>query len=137
AVSRTQVSGQDYAASPYVVEPLRLLDCSRPVDTANAVILTSLARAESARAKPVRVVSFQGLAAGPNEFAFGQPGLGFNQRDIAPYHPPGARDHVFASAGLCPADIDAFYCYDGFSPQVPWTLERFGFCEPGAGLGWL
>jgi acetyl-CoA acetyltransferase len=32
---------------------------------------------------------------------------------------------------VLPSDIDAFYCYDGFSPQVLWTLERFGYCAPG------
>lgn len=137
AVTRTPLTPDEYVASPYVVEPLRLLDCSRPVDTANAVLLTSLERARSMCGKPVRILGFQGLAAGPNEFAFGQPGLGFNQRDVAPYRPAGAKDHVYRSAGAAPADIDALYCYDGFSSQVPWTLERFGFCEPGEGLDWI
>jgi acetyl-CoA acetyltransferase len=27
--------------------------------------------------------------------------------------------------------VGTLHCYDGFSPQVWWTLERFGFCPPG------
>jgi acetyl-CoA acetyltransferase len=27
--------------------------------------------------------------------------------------------------------------YDAFSPLVPFTLERFGFCAPGTAIGWL
>jgi acetyl-CoA acetyltransferase len=30
-----------------------------------------------------------------------------------------------------PSEVGTLHCYDGFSPQVWWTLERFGFCPPG------
>lgn len=137
AVTRRPLEVEDYARSPFVVEPLRLLDCSRPVDTANAVVLTTLERARDLRRPPVRVIGLQGMAAGPNELAFGQPGLGFAQRDVGTYRPEGARSPIFAEAGLVPSDVDAFYCYDGFSSQIPWSLERFGFCEPGGGVDWV
>lgn len=133
ATMREPLSAAEYAESPPIVEPLRLHDCSVPVDVAVAVLLVRSERGRDLASPPVRVLGFQGLRAGPNEFVFGQPGLGVNQRDCARYEPLGAREPVFAHAGVGPADVDALYCYDGFSPQVPWTLERFGHCGPGEG----
>jgi acetyl-CoA acetyltransferase len=75
--------------------------------------------------------SFQGLAGGPNELVFGQPGLGIHQRDVFDYDPLGADEPVFKNAGIKPGDVDTMHCYDGFAPQVLWTLERFGFAPPG------
>ncbi|HEY0318421.1 MAG TPA: thiolase family protein [Solirubrobacterales bacterium] len=131
------LSAEEYAASPPVVEPLRRHDCSLPVDTATALLLVAGDRAAQLRARPVRILAFQGLPAGPNEFVFGQPGLGVNQRDRGTYAPLGAAEPVYRRAGIGPAEVDALYCYDGFSSQVPWTLERFGFCEPGEGCDWI
>ncbi|HEY1854225.1 MAG TPA: thiolase family protein [Solirubrobacterales bacterium] len=137
AVLTAEISAADYAQSPFVVEPLRRLDCSLPVDTAVAVLITSLERARSLRARPVRMAAFQGMHAGPNEFVFGKPGLGVNQRDCGPSPPLGAAEPVFARAGIGPAEVGALYCYDGFSPQVLWTLERFGFCGEGEAADWV
>jgi len=132
AVMRSPLNNEQYANSRMIVEPLRLLDCSVPIDTAVAVLLSTSERAHDLAQVPIELLGFQGLRAGPNEFVFGPPGLGVNQRDEG-----GRQDvthHVFAAAGIGPDDVDAFYCYDGFSPQVPWTLERFGYCAPGEGL---
>jgi acetyl-CoA acetyltransferase len=131
AVMRAPLDAGQYAASRPIVEPLRLHDCSVPVDTAVAVILTRADRAGSLRAPAVHLRGFQGLHAGPNEFIFGQPGLGVHQADVFDYAPLGAREPVFARAGVSPAEIQTLHCYDGFTPQVLWTLERFGFCAPG------
>jgi acetyl-CoA acetyltransferase len=131
AVMRKPLSAQEYAASRPIVEPLRLHDCSVPVDTAVAVILTRADRAAHLRAPAVHIRGYQGLHAGPNEFIFGQPGLGTNQAEVFDYKPLGAREPVFLRAGVTPAEIQTLHCYDGFSPQILWTLERFGFCAPG------
>ena len=137
AAMREPLSAEDYAASPPLVDPLRLHDCSVPVDTATAVLLVSAERAADLRSQPVRILGYQGLRAGPNEFVFGRPGLGVNERDAGPYEPRGAAEPVYRQAGLGPADVDALYCYDGFSPQVLWTLERFGYCAPGEAADWV
>ena len=131
AVMRAPLSAQEYAASRPIVEPLRLHDCSVPVDTAVAVILTRSDRAAHLRAPAVHIRGYQGLHAGPNEFIFGQPGLGTNQAEVFDYKPIGACEPVFLRAGVTPAEIQTLHCYDGFSPQILWTLERFGFCAPG------
>lgn len=131
------MSPGDYHSSPYVVEPLRRLDCSLPVDTAVAVILARADRARELRRPPIHVLAFEGLHAGPDEFIFGQPGLGVNQAETFDFEPNGDGQAVFERAGLSPADVDTLHCYDGFAPQVLWTLERFGYCPPGEAADWI
>jgi acetyl-CoA acetyltransferase len=137
AALRAPLSSEDYASSRYVVEPLRLLDCSFPVDTAVALLLARADRAADLRAPAVHVRGYQGIHAGPNEFIFGQPGLGINQADVFDYSPRGADEPVYRRAGVTPAEIQTLHCYDGFSPQILWTLERFGFCGPGEAADWI
>lgn len=137
AVMTRPMSRADYEASRFVVEPLRLFDCSVPVDTAVAVILTSADRARDLRSRPIHVLGFQGVHAGPNEFIFGQPGLGVNQAEVFDYRPLGADEPVYRRAGVGPRDVGSLHCYDGFTPQVLWTLERFGFCGPGEAADWV
>ena len=60
-----------------------------------------------------------------------------NQAEVFDYVPLGAREPVFRRAGVTPADVQTLHCYDGFSPQVLWTLERFGFCAPGEAADWI
>lgn len=136
AFKRDALTHDDYLAAPFICEPLRRLDCSIPVDVGTVVILARAERAERLRQPPVFLRSFQGLAGGPNEFVFGQPGLGINQRDIFDYTPLGADEPVFKRAGVTPRDVDSLHCYDGFAPQVLWTLERFGFAPPGGAADW-
>ncbi|GAB2984015.1 thiolase family protein [Amycolatopsis acidiphila] len=137
AVMREPLDLATYLRSPFVVEPLRRLDCSVPVDTAVAVVLTRADRARDMPRPPVDVLGFQGLSAGPDEFVFGPPGLGVHQVSAVNRRPEGAAQAVFRTTGLTPADIDTLHCYDGFSPQVLWTLERFGFCPAGESADWV
>ncbi len=137
AFLRTPVDENSYAESRYVVEPLRVLDCSVLVDTAVAVILTRNDRARDLRQVPVQFLACQGIRGGPEEFVFGQPGLGIGQASSFAYVPEPEVLSVFDRADRRPQDIDALYCYDGFSPQVLWTLERFGFCAPGEAADFL
>lgn len=137
AVLREPMSRADYEASRYVIEPLRLFDCSVPTDVAVAVLLTRSDRARSLAQPPVWLLGFQGIHAGPNEFIFGQPGLGINQAEVFDFAPHGSEQSVFARAGVQPRDVGTLHCYDGFSTQVLWTLERFGFCKPGEGADYV
>jgi acetyl-CoA acetyltransferase len=137
AVMHDPLTPADYNRSRPVVEPLRMLDCSVPVDTAAAVIVAHTDRAVNLRQKPIHLLAFQGISAGPDEFVFGQPGLGVNQASVFTYRPPGAAQPVFQRSGIAPHEVDTVHCYDGFSPQVLWTLERFGFCTPGEAADWV
>jgi acetyl-CoA acetyltransferase len=137
AVMKKPITIADYNASPLIVEPLRRLDCSVSVDTSVAVILTRADRARDLNKPPVYLRSYQGIAAGPNEFVFGQRGLGINQCGEYDYVPAGAAEPVFLAAGITPRDVDTLHCYDGFTPQVLWTLERFGFAPVGGAADWV
>jgi acetyl-CoA acetyltransferase len=127
----------DYEQSRFIVEPLRLFDCSVPVDTAVAIVLTRADRAADLPQRPVWLLGYQGIHAGPDEFIFGQPGLGINQAGVFDYRPLGGDEPVYRRAGVQPADVGTLHCYDGFSPQVLWTLERFGFCPVGEAVAWV
>lgn len=131
AVMTGPMSQADYESSPYVIEPLRLFDCSVPTDTAVAVLLSRGDRAAALAQPPVWLLGFQGVRAGPNELIFGQPGLGVHQADVFDFVARGADEPVYRRAGVGPDEIGTLHCYDGFTTQVLWTLERFGFCPPG------
>jgi acetyl-CoA acetyltransferase len=101
------------------------------------VILTSGSRAKDLKKPPVYLRGYQGIAAGPQEFVFGQRGLGIAQAEEFDWLPDGAAEAVYEAAGVAPADIDTFHCYDGFTPHVLWSLERFGFAPAGAAADWI
>jgi acetyl-CoA acetyltransferase len=131
ARQRKPMSVEQYLAAPYIVEPLRLPDCSSVVDGAVALVITSTGRARDRRASPTYILGMQGVHAGPDEFIFGQPGLGVAQERMFDYTSAGEGHDVYRMAGLKPTDIDLLQVYDAFSPLVLLALERFGFCKPG------
>jgi acetyl-CoA acetyltransferase len=137
ASMRKPLTKADYANARRIVEPLRLFDCSVIVDGAVALILTTADRARDLKGKPVHLLGVQGIHGGVNEFIFGQPGLGINQAEEFDYRAPGADQQVYRMAGVTPADIDTLHLYDAFSPQVLWTLERFGFCGVGEAVDFI
>src|SRR5690606_33377010 len=53
AVMQKPLTREEYFASRYIVEPLRLFDCSVPVDGAVALILTTAERARDCARAPV------------------------------------------------------------------------------------
>ena len=137
AIFRQPIDELDYEASPYVVEPLRRLDCSVPVDMGAAVVICAAERAKDLRQPPVYILGAQGIPAGPDEYIFGQPGLAIHQAREFEYRPAGRASHVFITSGLDISDVGAFYCYDAFTPLVLWSLERFGYCPVGEAADWL
>lgn len=137
AVMQKPLDRDTYMNSRYIVEPLRLLDCSVIVDGAVAMILTTADRAADAPKPPITILGAQGLHAGPNEFIFGLRGLGIDQANIFDQQPRWQDQTVYRMAGVGPQDIDTLHLYDAFSPQLLWVLERFGFCAPGEAPDWV
>jgi acetyl-CoA acetyltransferase len=127
AVMREPLSREGYFASRVVAEPLRVLDCARPVNGAIAVIVGDPAGPAGAH-PPVHVRGMsqwhpQRRRRAPHEswVEFG-PGAGGTAR---------ALDRALAMAGRKRDDLDALEFYDPFSIVTLTLLESYGFCGPG------
>jgi acetyl-CoA acetyltransferase len=121
------ITMDDYLASRWIVEPLRLLDCCQETDGGQAIVVTSLERARDLPNRPavIRAVA-QGSWHGQDMMTSyyrddmtGLPEMGLVARQL------------FATAGIGPGDIQTAVLYDAFTPFVLYTLEEFGFCATG------
>ncbi|MEU7224926.1 lipid-transfer protein [Streptomyces chrestomyceticus] len=117
----------DHAASRWIVEPLRLLDCCQETDGGQALVVTSLARARDLRRPPAVIRA-------------AAQGAGRAQEQMTSYYRDGLTGlpesavvarQLWRTSGLRPADIDVGILYDHFTPFVLMQLEEFGFCAPG------
>ncbi|WP_109806193.1 thiolase family protein [Sphingosinithalassobacter portus] len=134
AVMHKPMSREDYFAAPYMIEPLRLFDCSPVGDGAVCAIVT----ARNDRAGEVAITGAQGLRAGRDTFIFAPVGLGFGQQSTTRLTPEQVRgQHVYASAGVAPEAIDVLGAYDSFAPLPLYVLEDFGFCGAGEALDFV
>ncbi len=117
----------DHAASRWVVEPLRLLDCCQETDGGQALVVTSVERARDLPRPPAVLVAAAQRAGRSQEqmTSFYRDGLtGLPETAVV------ARQ-LWRSSGLSAADIDVGILYDHFTPFVLMQLEEFGFCGPG------
>jgi acetyl-CoA acetyltransferase len=137
AIMRAPLTTEQYLDARYIAEPLRLFDCSVVADGGIALIVTTAERARDLASPPVYLRGMQGLSGGPNEFIFGQPGLGINQADVFEFRSTDFNQRVFEMAGVAPEDVDVLGVFDSFSPHVLWALERFSFCGPGEALDFV
>ncbi|MET9695549.1 lipid-transfer protein [Streptomyces sp. NPDC006529] len=117
----------DHAASRWIVEPLRLLDCCQETDGGQAIVVTSVERARELRQAPA-VITAAAQGAGRRQEAM----TSFYRDDLAglPEMDVVARQ-LWRTSGLRPCDIDVAILYDHFTPFVLMQLEEFGFCKPG------
>jgi acetyl-CoA acetyltransferase len=113
AVNREPLDEDGYDASPMIAEPLRLLDCARPVNGAVALVLTGSASVGSSRLRvrgtgrdhPVRR-----RRAGAESW-FGGGGR--------------AVDDALDQAGMARSDIDIAQLYDPFSIVTLALLDEY------------
>ena len=121
AFLRTPLDMEQYLASRWVVEPLRMLDCAYPVNGAVAVVVTSAARAADTPKPPVYIHGMgQGHAARTG--LAGDSGIGAER----------AGAEAYRMAGIAPHDVQSCQFYDAFSYSVLQMLEEYGVCEVGA-----
>ncbi|MET9506018.1 lipid-transfer protein [Streptomyces sp. NPDC006259] len=117
----------DHAASRWIAEPLRLLDCCQETDGGQALVVTSVERARDLPRPPAVVVAAaQGAGRAQEQMT------SFYRDDLTglPEVAVVARQ-LWRTSGLTPADIDVGILYDHFTPFVLTQLEEFGFCRPG------
>ncbi|MGW2300528.1 lipid-transfer protein [Streptomyces sp. NPDC001809] len=117
----------DHAASRWIVEPLRLLDCCQETDGGQAIVVTSVERARDLR-RPPAVVLAAAQGAGRKQEAM----TSFHRDELTGLPEMGAvARQLWRTSGLAPGEIDVAVLYDHFTPFVLMQLEEFGFCRPG------
>lgn len=123
----------EHAASRWIVEPLRLLDCCQETDGGQALVVTSVERARDLP-KPPAVVVAAAQGAGRAQ----QQMTGFYDSDLTGLPEMGVvARQLRRTSGLGPDDIDVGILYDHFTPFVLMQLEEFGFCGPGEAADFL
>lgn len=120
---KTPITLDDYLASRWIAEPVRLLDCDIPVNGAFAYVMTRADLAAGLRHRPVYVLSSVVSRAPAFEHLLPE-GEG-------PMSPQA--ETLYRTAGRSSADVDLAYPYDGFSFWVPMWLETLGLVPRGEG----
>jgi acetyl-CoA acetyltransferase len=123
AMMRAPLTLDQYMASRWIADPLRLLDCCLESDGACAVVVTSTERAKDLRQLPVKI-SGAAWGLGHTSISNGWPD---QSESAAIYTAP----RVFAMAGLTPKDVDVAELYDCYTYVVLVQLEDLGFCRKG------
>ena len=122
AMFRKPLTMADYLGARAIADPIHLFDCVMPCAGAEAVLVTTEARARDLGLAYVRV-----LAATERHNAYHQD----------PIMTRGGwrvdRDDLFGQAGLTPRDIDLVQFYDDYPVIVMMQFEDHGFCEKGEG----
>lgn len=137
AMYQVPLTVEDHQSSRMVVDPLHLFDCCLVTDGAVVALVTTEERARDLRQKPVRICGMQGVRSGREEFIFAPRGLGLNQQTFGPQAVRERDLQVYRDSGVERGDVQGLYTYDAFSPLVLFTLERFGFCQPGEAAGFV
>ncbi len=123
AMRRDPLSLEDYLASRFIAEPLRLYDCCLETDAAVAVVVTSAERARALRHAPVLI---RAAAYGGGHTLYS------NRRgDLTRSSAASLAPRLFAAAGVERGDIDLALLYDAYTPLVLMQLEDYGFCARG------
>ncbi|WP_078866482.1 thiolase C-terminal domain-containing protein [Streptomyces sp. NRRL S-1448] len=123
----------DHAASRWIAEPLRLLDCCQETDGGQALVVTTSERARDLRRPPALITAAaQGAGRAQEQMT------SFYRDDLTglPEMNVVARQ-LWRTSRLTPADIDVAILYDHFTPFVLMQLEEFGFCAPGEAAGFV
>ncbi|MBP2583522.1 acetyl-CoA acetyltransferase [Streptomyces sp. PvR006] len=117
----------DHAASRWIVEPLRLLDCCQETDGGQAIVVTSVERARDLRCPPA-VILAAAQGAGRRQEAM----TSFYRDELTGLPEMGVvARQLWRTSGLAPGEMDVAILYDHFTPFVLMQLEEFGFCGPG------
>ncbi|MFD7706209.1 lipid-transfer protein [Streptomyces sp. NPDC059785] len=117
----------EHAASRWIVEPLRLLDCCQETDGGQALVVTTVERARDLpRAPAVITAAAQGAGRAQEQMT------SYYRDDLSGLPEAGVvARQLWQSSGLTPAEIDVGILYDHFTPFVLTQLEEYGFCAPG------
>src|SRR5882724_1853150 len=122
ALFRKPLTLEEYLNARPIAEPLRLFDCVMPCAGAEAFLVMSEDRARRLGLPHARLT---GAIERHNAFP-----------DDPVQHRGGwamDRDHLYAAAGIGPADIDVIEVYDDYPVVCVFQIEDLGFCAKGEG----
>lgn len=125
-----ELTKEQYFASRWIAEPLRLFDCCLETDGAAAVVVTTAERAADLDADAVEVAAAV-HGSGPG---WGSGPLGSHNMPDEDYATSNSKllaQDLFNRADMTPSDIDVAQFYDHFSGLVLMALEDYGFCGRG------
>lgn len=120
---------QDYLASKYVSEPLRMLDSVMVCDGANGLLITSV---ENAQRLGLKQMAFPTAYAERTHYGITDPMAEIVETGFLDVGP-----RAFAKAGLTPKDVAMIQPYDDFLIAVMIQMEQLGFCERGRGADFI
>lgn len=126
AIMRQEMTIEDYLASRYIVEPLRLLDYCLINDGGVALILSEAGRARKCRQRPVYI---HGI--GRHDANVEATSLAPRLTDFYRTAQNAVARQCFGMAGLEARDMSSLQVYDSFSIHVPLALEGYGYCGLG------
>ena len=126
AIMRKPITLDDYIASNYIAEPLRLLDYCLINDGGVALIVAEASRARRMGGTPVFID-------GVGRADLNREATSLGSRVVDFYRPAQrlASRQLYEMASVGPEDVDALLVYDSFSCHVPFALDGFGYCAEG------
>jgi acetyl-CoA acetyltransferase len=112
-----QLTIEEYLNSRYILNPLRLWDCDRPVNASTAYLFTTAERARDMKQPPVYVLNH-------SQHSFRKRSTQEDLDEIEEWTDRAAK-RMYEGAGLGPSDVDVFNPYDGYSIMTQFFLEGF------------
>ena len=127
AYYKKRLTVEDVVGSRMICKPLHLLDCCVETDNANAIIVTTAARAKDLKQPLVRIRGVVGRCSKPRVDMHYQAG------PISTVAGHYAKDILWPNSGVGPEDVDLTGSYDAFTFTTMLQLEDYGFCKKGEG----
>jgi len=112
-----QLTVEDYVTSRYILRPLRIWDCDRPVNASAAYLFTTAERARDMKQRPVYILNH-------TQHEARQRSTQATLDEIEAETDRVAR-MMWEGSGLGPQDVDIFNPYDGYSIMTQFWLEAF------------
>jgi len=120
------LSMEAYLGAPTIVAPFRKEDCCLISDGGAAYVMTTPDRARD-RPKPAVEVAGVGLGNSVTGAHWAQQPAFTSTPQVF------AAPVAFGMAGMAPADVDVYTCYDPFTIHTIMQIEDSGFCAKGDG----
>jgi hypothetical protein len=108
---------EDYLSSRYILKPLHIWDCDRPIHGVTAYLFTTAERARDMRQKPAYV-----LGHSQHQWPARSTTPTLDEMEAGTDF---AANLLYEASGLKPADVDVFNPYDGYSMFTKFLTETF------------